>query len=89
MNCIKAADYILDSTKRFPCLSPLTMVLKQFLSERNLNEVFFGGLSSYSLVLMIVRNLTTVKLYYTNGLSSRFFRLLEVLTCIESTYVTL
>lgn len=58
MNCIKAADYILDSTKRFPCLSPLTMVLKQFLSERNLNEVFFGGLSSYSLVLMIVRNLT-------------------------------
>ncbi|XP_022643352.1 non-canonical poly(A) RNA polymerase protein Trf4-1-like isoform X2 [Varroa destructor] len=54
VNCIKAADYILDSTKRFPCLSPLTMVLKQFLSERNLNEVFFGGLSSYSLVLMII-----------------------------------
>ncbi|OQR78364.1 PAP-associated domain-containing protein 5-like [Tropilaelaps mercedesae] len=54
VNCVKAAEFVSDSCLQFPCLSPLTMVLKQFLSERNLNEVFFGGLSSYSLVLMIL-----------------------------------
>ena len=38
----------------FPCLPPLVLVLKQFLVQRDLNEVFAGGISSHSLVLMII-----------------------------------
>ena len=38
----------------FPCLPPLVLVLKQFLLQRDLNEVFTGGISSYSLILMVI-----------------------------------
>lgn len=34
-------------------LQGLMLVLKQFLVQRHLNEVFTGGISSYSLLLMI------------------------------------
>lgn len=40
--------------QRFPCLAKLVMVLKQFLYMRQLNEVFTGGISSYSLILMTI-----------------------------------
>jgi hypothetical protein len=39
---------------QFPALHPLTLVLKQFLVEKGLNDPFTGGLSSYGLVLMLV-----------------------------------
>ena len=38
----------------YPLLPHLVLVLKQFLLQRDLNEVFTGGISSYSLILMIV-----------------------------------
>lgn len=38
----------------YPCLPPLVLVLKQFLLQRDLNEVFTGGVSSYSLILMVI-----------------------------------
>jgi non-canonical poly(A) RNA polymerase PAPD5/7 len=39
---------------QYPSLAKLVMVLKQFLLLRNLNEVFTGGISSYSLILMTI-----------------------------------
>lgn len=38
----------------FPSLAKLVFVLKQFLYQRQLNEVFTGGISSYSLILMTI-----------------------------------
>ncbi|XP_071824004.1 terminal nucleotidyltransferase 4B-like isoform X1 [Apostichopus japonicus] len=38
----------------FPTLPQLVFVLKQFLLQRDLNEVWTGGISSYGLILMIV-----------------------------------
>ncbi len=40
--------------EQYPALPYLTFVLKQFLVNRDLNEVFSGGISSYTAVLMIV-----------------------------------
>lgn len=37
-----------------PSIKPLTLVVKQFLCMRQLNEVFSGGLGSYGVVLLIV-----------------------------------
>jgi len=42
-----------DLKERFPALEPLVLVVKQYLNERGLNEVYTGGLASYSLVLMM------------------------------------
>jgi DNA polymerase sigma len=40
-----------------PPLRPLVLVIKAMLKEAGLNEVFTGGLSSYSLVNMVVAHL--------------------------------
>jgi predicted nucleotidyltransferase len=41
----------------YPALRPLLMVLKCFLQQRSLNEVFSGGLGSYSVLLLVVSHL--------------------------------
>ncbi|XP_061597037.1 terminal nucleotidyltransferase 4A [Cololabis saira] len=51
---VKAASFIKDYVKRYPVLPYLIFVLKQFLLQRDLNEVFTGGISSYSLILMVI-----------------------------------
>jgi non-canonical poly(A) RNA polymerase PAPD5/7 len=49
-----AAEIIQTYIHTYPFLPKLMLVLKQFLTQRNLNEVFYGGISSYSLVLLLV-----------------------------------
>ncbi|XP_069757721.1 terminal nucleotidyltransferase 4B isoform X1 [Narcine bancroftii] len=53
-NGVKAAQLIREFIKKFPVLPYLVLVLKQFLLQRDLNEVFTGGIGSYSLFLMAV-----------------------------------
>ena len=40
--------------KRMQGLQHLTIVLKQYLRERGLNETYYGGVSSYTIFLMLV-----------------------------------
>lgn len=47
--------------REYPKLSYLVLVLKQFLLQRDLNEVFTGGISSYCLMLMTVSFLQVSK----------------------------
>lgn len=47
-------------------LRPLTLLLKQFLSQRALNEPYSGGVGSYSLVCMITSFLQTHPLLQAN-----------------------
>lgn len=51
---VKAASFIKDYVEKYPVLPYLIFVLKQFLLQRDLNEVFTGGISSYSLILMVI-----------------------------------
>lgn len=53
-NSVKSAKLINSFKKRYPILEKLVMVLKQFLLQRDLNEVFTGGISLYSLILMTI-----------------------------------
>merc|ERR1719208_740793 len=53
-NGIRAATLIKFYKQTYPPLAKLIYVLKQFLLQRDLNEVFTGGLSSYCLILMVV-----------------------------------
>ena len=54
INGVKSAALIKEYLNEYPCLRYLAMVLKQFLLQRDLNEVWTGGIGSYSLILMIV-----------------------------------
>ena len=50
----KSALLIQKYIEEYPFLPKLVFVLKQFLYERNLHEVYIGGISSYSLILLLV-----------------------------------
>lgn len=54
LNGVKSAELIKKYLVEYPCLRPLVMVLKQFLIQRDYNEVWTGGIGSYSLILMTV-----------------------------------
>ncbi|KAM9489066.1 terminal nucleotidyltransferase 4A-like isoform 2-T2 [Clarias gariepinus] len=51
---VKAARFIKDHLKKYTVLPYLIFVLKQFLLQWHLNEVFTGGISSYCLILMAI-----------------------------------
>lgn len=53
-NGLVSANQIKQYQSAYPHLPRLVMLLKQMLLQRELNEVFTGGVSSYSLILMAV-----------------------------------
>ncbi|XP_021894688.1 non-canonical poly(A) RNA polymerase PAPD5 isoform X2 [Carica papaya] len=50
----KAAEFIKDSVLKWPPLRPLCLILKVFLQQRELNEVYSGGIGSYALLAMLM-----------------------------------
>ncbi|ORY98934.1 hypothetical protein BCR43DRAFT_513084 [Syncephalastrum racemosum] len=46
--------YIKEKAAEYPVLRPLTLLLKQMLASRKLNEVFHGGLGGYAIVCMVI-----------------------------------
>uniref|UniRef100_A0A8P4GNA9 Terminal nucleotidyltransferase 4A n=1 Tax=Dicentrarchus labrax TaxID=13489 RepID=A0A8P4GNA9_DICLA len=71
---VKAAWLIKEFKEKYPVLPYLVLVLKQFLLQRDLNEVFTGGIGSYSLFLMAV---SFLQLHYREDLYGRHFNYLK------------
>ncbi|KAH7292284.1 hypothetical protein KP509_29G060500 [Ceratopteris richardii] len=55
----EAAQFIKDALTAIPPLRPLCLVLKTFLQQRELNEVYTGGIGSYALLVMLLAYLQT------------------------------
>lgn len=53
-NGLQTAHFINRWLVRQPAIRPLVMVVKQFLQQRALSEVFTGGLGSYSVTLLVL-----------------------------------
>lgn len=53
-NGVDAVEYIRSALVDWPPLRPMVTVLKLFLLQRQMNEVFTGGLSSFSLILSVL-----------------------------------
>lgn len=51
---IKKIELINEYKRKYPILSKLVMVLKQFLVLHDLNNSYTGGISSFSLILMCI-----------------------------------
>ncbi|KAL5572970.1 hypothetical protein UlMin_022567 [Ulmus minor] len=56
-----AAEFIQEAVFRLPPLRPLCLILKVFLQQRELNEVYSGGLGSYALLTMLMAVLQNVR----------------------------
>ncbi|KAL1071457.1 hypothetical protein V6Z11_D11G090300 [Gossypium hirsutum] len=52
---LQTTELVKELTEQFPAATPLALVLKQFLADRSLDQSYSGGLSSYCLVLLIIR----------------------------------
>eukprot|EP00850_Spirogloea_muscicola_P003014 SM000012S25276 [mRNA] locus=s12:8031:13418:- [translate_table: standard] len=52
-----AASFIKEALADMPPLKPLSLVIKIFLQQRELNEVYSGGLGSYALLVMLMGHL--------------------------------
>ncbi|CAN6460803.1 unnamed protein product [Victoria cruziana] len=52
---LQTTELVRELTGQFPAAIPLALVLKQFLADRSLDHSYSGGLSSYCLVLLIIR----------------------------------
>ncbi|XP_039844406.1 uncharacterized protein LOC120704174 isoform X4 [Panicum virgatum] len=52
---LQTTELIRELTQQFPAVVPLALILKKFLADRSLDHPYSGGLSSYCLVLLIVR----------------------------------
>jgi hypothetical protein len=53
-NGAAAREYVIERLRQFPALAPLVLLLKSYLHQRGLNDVYTGGLGSFSLTLMLV-----------------------------------
>ena len=51
---VDSVSLIKQFIREFPALEYLVLLLKQFLLQRDMNEVWTGGISSYGLILMVV-----------------------------------
>lgn len=54
INGVGAVGIVKGFMEEFEALRPMILVVKSFLSQRSMNEVFTGGLGSYSIVCIIV-----------------------------------
>lgn len=50
----QAAQFVCRAMQELPPLRPLCVVIKLFLQQRELNEVYTGGIGSYALITMII-----------------------------------
>ncbi|KAI4322932.1 hypothetical protein L6164_022580 [Bauhinia variegata] len=57
----KAVDYIQEAVTRWPPLRQLCLILKVFLQQRELNEVYSGGIGSYALLAMLIAMLRNLR----------------------------
>ena len=65
---LQCCKYIKQRLEEYPNLKILALLFKKFLSVKNLNKPFSGGLSSYSLIQMI---LAILKLEEQYGLANK------------------
>ncbi|CAL8469529.1 g9070 [Coccomyxa elongata] len=49
----EAAEYVRALMQKLPPMRPLVLILKVFLHQRELNEVYQGGIGSYALLVMV------------------------------------
>uniref|UniRef100_K3WZD1 PAP-associated domain-containing protein n=1 Tax=Globisporangium ultimum (strain ATCC 200006 / CBS 805.95 / DAOM BR144) TaxID=431595 RepID=K3WZD1_GLOUD len=66
-NGLETNDVVLSLIHEFPPLAPIMLVLKSFAIERGFAISYSGGLSSYSLLLMVARYLQEHSDTVTNG----------------------
>ena len=62
----KNVDYVKSQIKIYPQIRPVILVLKRYLKNMKMNEVYFGGISSYSLFLIVLNSIKSYQKEISN-----------------------
>lgn len=79
----KSSKVAIDYLEKYPGTRQLSLLIKYYLQQRGLNEVYTGGLGSYAILLMVVSFLQNHKLVKSkkldplNNLGVLFFEFLD------------
>ena len=79
-NCEKSVEYVKNTINNFPQIKPILLLLKRYFKKMKMNKVFYGGISSYSLFLLILNVLKSEKKENPNtqiGISQLLFLVLK------------
>jgi len=79
-NCEKNVEYVKNTINNFPQIKPILLLLKRYFKKMKMNKVFYGGISSYSLFLLILNVLKSEKKENPNtqiGISQLLFLVLK------------
>jgi non-canonical poly(A) RNA polymerase PAPD5/7 len=52
-NGIAAGEIVKNFITEIPAIRPLTLIIKSFLNQRSMNEVYTGGIGSYSILCLV------------------------------------
>lgn len=67
-NCEESVKYVKKAIKDYQHLKPVYLFLKRYFKKIGMNKVFYGGISSYSLFLLVLH---TIKNIYGNKNKNR------------------
>ena len=65
-NCEKNVEYVKDNIKKYPQIKPVLLLLKRYFKKIGMNKVFFGGISSFSLFLLVLNVIKSEKRFIKN-----------------------
>lgn len=73
---IISTNQIAEWMNSIHCLRPMVILLKHKLSEKGLNETYFGGINTYSLMVMLVAYILDRNLQESKTISDVFEKVL-------------
>lgn len=76
INNIISIDYIKKQLNEYPQIKYIILVVKRYLKIKNMNELYEGGISSFSLYLMV---LNTIKMHQKKNYLGKYIKSSELL----------
>ena len=65
-NCEKNVEYVKNEIQKYPQIKPVLLLLKRYFKKIGMNKVFFGGISSFSLFLLVLNVIKSEKRFIIN-----------------------
>ena len=78
--CKKVVEFVKNSINSYPQIKPVILFIKRYIKNIRMNKVFKGGISSYSIFLIVLNAVKSLELYTKKteiGISQLLFYVLH------------
>ena len=67
-NCEQNVKYVKNEIKNYPQIKPVLLLLKRYFKKIGMNKVFYGGISSFSLFLLVLNVIKSEQRFVKNNI---------------------